>query len=613
MTSVPVFKPAVMIVAGLLSLAAGAIGAVGVALQPDAVRGATERLLDADGARTLTISSATAHLWPRPHVVFSDVGIGDGVFGGLSVKRLVARPRLLALLVGRVEINDIALDEARFVLDMRATPKAGASMAESRTRGKIRLARSTVVIRGPADSRIEFGSVAGELGWSGDGVSFAGNALWRDAAVDLRGHLSNIAALWRGERSALRINLDMPAARASFDGTALLVQGTQLDGALTAEGASARALLAWLAREPSLKRGLERFTLKARAQLSSNQIGLDQLTAELDGNRASGALAMRFDGSRPALQGSLAIDSLDATPYVAALSLRDPLGAWQRDPIGLEALSLADIDLRLSAARVLLSPLRFGRVAASLLVRDGRLSLTLGEAQALSGYLRGSVTLTQRQPSLDLRIDATARDVELGRLGGQLFGLQGLEGRTTASLSLQTQGESVVEMVRAATGSLRANTANGAIDGINLEQILRRVERRPLARLGDVRGGRTSFEQMVLNARIAQGSITCEDARLDAPGLRVALAGGASLIDQAWDLRGTVALARATGGQIPPFELPFVVRGAWDSPAVLPDAENLIRRSGAAAPLLDAARARAQGSRDAPATGATPPPGPPGR
>jgi AsmA protein len=38
--------------------------------------------------------------------------------------------------------------------------------------------------------------------------------------------------------------------------------------------------------------------------------------------------------------------------------------------------------------------------------------------------------------------------------------------------------------------------------------------------------------------------------------------------------------------------LPFVVQGPWDDPIILPDAQSLIRRSGAAAPLLDAIRDR---------------------
>ena len=42
----------------------------------------------------------------------------------------------------------------------------------------------------------------------------------------------------------------------------------------------------------------------------------------------------------------------------------------------------------------------------------------------------------------------------------------------------------------------------------------------------------------------------------------------------------------------PGFDLPFIVQGNWDEPIMLPDPQILIRRSGAAAPLLDAVRDR---------------------
>ena len=58
------------------------------------------------------------------------------------------------------------------------------------------------------------------------------------------------------------------------------------------------------------------------------------------------------------------------------------------------------------------------------------------------------------------------------------------------------------------------------------------------------------------------------------------------------DLKGTAALVSAVADDPPVFELPFVVQGRWDDPIMLPDAQSLIRRSGAAAPLLDAVRDR---------------------
>jgi AsmA protein len=68
------------------------------------------------------------------------------------------------------------------------------------------------------------------------------------------------------------------------------------------------------------------------------------------------------------------------------------------------------------------------------------------------------------------------------------------------------------------------------------------------------------------------------------------VAGSASIPARDLDLTGTATLLSPTTNT--GFELPFVVQGSWDDPVVLPDAKILIRRSGAAAPLLNAVRNR---------------------
>jgi AsmA protein len=72
--------------------------------------------------------------------------------------------------------------------------------------------------------------------------------------------------------------------------------------------------------------------------------------------------------------------------------------------------------------------------------------------------------------------------------------------------------------------------------------------------------------------------------------VRLALAGSASIPARDLALKGTASLIAAVADDPPTFELPFVIQGPWDDPLLLPDAEILIRRSGAAAPLLDAVR-----------------------
>ena len=80
--------------------------------------------------------------------------------------------------------------------------------------------------------------------------------------------------------------------------------------------------------------------------------------------------------------------------------------------------------------------------------------------------------------------------------------------------------------------------------------------------------------------------------KLEGGAIRLAVGGSASIPMRDLDLKGTAALVSASAESAPSFELPFVVQGRWDDPIMLPDAQSLIRRSGAAAPLLDAVRDR---------------------
>ena len=139
---------------------------------------------------------------------------------------------------------------------------------------------------------------------------------------------------------------------------------------------------------------------------------------------------------------------------------------------------------------------------------------------------------------------------------------------------------------------------NGALAGLNVEQLLRRLERRPLSGGGEFRSGRTPYDKITVALKIAQGhghGRGREDRRLGGAARRSPAPPRSPTREL--DLKGTAALIAAAEPGAAPFELPFIVQGSWDDPIMLPDPEALIRRSGAAAPLLNAVRERS--ARDA--------------
>ena len=87
----------------------------------------------------------------------------------------------------------------------------------------------------------------------------------------------------------------------------------------------------------------------------SGNISLSSVNAELDGNSAEGVLTFAADG-RQTLQGTLAADTLDLTPYISTVRLLTANErAWNNGHITLDGLAGIDLDLRLSAANVVVS------------------------------------------------------------------------------------------------------------------------------------------------------------------------------------------------------------------------------------------------------------------
>jgi AsmA protein len=221
-----------------------------------------------------------------------------------------------------------------------------------------------------------------------------------------------------------------------------------------------------------------------------------------------------------------------------------------------------------------------------------RLTIEFVEAQAYGGTVKCDVVLEKNGDDADIKSQLQFADVDLESCLGELFGIRRLEGKGSLTLSVEALGDSVLALTRTMGGSATLAARQGAIAGFNVEQLLKRLEQRPLSIAGDFRRGRTPFDALNVTLRIVNGTAQVEDVKLEGGAVRLALGGSASIPARDLDLKGTATLVSTGSNAAPLFELPFVVQGPWDDPIMLPDAQSLIRRSGAAAPLLDAVRDR---------------------
>jgi len=607
------FKRLGIAIAAVMVASFAALGAMALLIPTDTVREATKaEIRNVTGLSLVLRGDVAVSLFPTGSVSFGNVTLGDDAKPVLAADRLTARLRFFPLFAGRVEIADVSLIHPRInvtfdrdghsnwaaLIDALARalgPKANRPVnASSFT--EIRITQGTIAVDDAARGITEtFRDVELALAWPSISKSFAatGHFVWHDEPIESSITLTDFAAALAGDRSGLKVRLTGAPVKFGFEGNWSTQPTLKIEGTLAADSPSLRDTFRWAGLKPLSGGGFGRFALKAKTNVSGGTIALTTVNVDLDGNVAEGVLAFATDG-RQTLQGTLAADELDLTPYINTIRLltnndRD----WNRVPLVIDGLTGVDLDLRLSAARITLGRAKLGRTAVATNLRGGKLLVTIGESQAFGGILKGSLALAASDAGAEFKSQLQFVDVDLEKCLGDIFQFRRLDGRGDIAVAIDATGNSVLAMTRTLNGTASLNGRQGSLVGWNVEQLLRRLERRPLSGTGDFRNGKTPFEKLTAEFKIADGVATVETVNLEGSKVRLGLAGSASIPARDFDLHGVAALASTTAADAPPaFELPFVVQGPWDDPMLLPDTQALIQRSPVASPLLNAVRNR---------------------
>ena len=615
MTAATGLKRLAIAVATMIAAAFATLVALSFLMPAAAVRDAVDREIHAvTGLEPVLRGSISISLFPSGTVSFHNVLLGNDPNGQPAVvaDELIAHLRYFPLLAGRIEIADVTLVRPTISVSflpggesnwsgliqslahaLEPDPGRTASFSE------IGIHEGTVIVHneyGGKDLTDRLEGVEFQLAWPSISRSFGANGrfVWHDEPIEASLTLSDFLAALSGDRSGLKVRLSGAPLKVAFDGAASYQPALKVEGTLSVDSPSLRDAMHWTDASKLPFGGFGRFALRAQSQIGGGVVSLSSVNVELDGNTAEGALTLATDGHR-AVQGTLAADALDLTPYVSGVRvLATNERNWNRLPISLDGLTDFDIDLRLSAASVKIAGAQLGRTAIAANMRGGKLDLAIGEAQAFGGTAKGSLGLVSTDGNAAVSSRMQFIDVDLASCLGQMFGVHKLEGRGNLALNLDGSGASVLALTSTLSGSASLTAHGGALAGVNVEQWLRRLERRPLSGNGDFRSGRTPFDQLTLNLKIVQGVVSVDDMHVDGPAVRIAAGGQALVPTRELDLKGVATLiSSATGNE---FALPFIVQGQWDDPIMLPDPQSLIRRSGAAAPLLDAIKDRTAGS-----------------
>ncbi|MGB7034151.1 MAG: AsmA family protein, partial [Xanthobacteraceae bacterium] len=524
MTAAIGLKRLVIAVAALFAAGFGTLIALSFLIPAASVRNAVKAEIHAvTGLDPLLGDDVSLSLFPSGSVRFRNVLLGNDRTGepAVAADELTARLRYFPLLAGRIEIADVTLVRPVINVDFSADGQSNWSglivalahaLAPNRGRtasfSEIDIQNGTVVVHDAGKNVTErLENVNFQVAWPAISRSFGANGhfTWNDEPVEASRTLSDFLAALTGDRTGVKLRLSSAPLQLAFDGGATDQPTLKLDGTVDVEAPSLRDALHWAGKSQVPFGGFGRFALRAQSDVGGGTAALSNVNVDLDGNTAEGALTLAIDG-RSQVQGTLAADALDLTPYVSGVRLlaRDE-NRWNGLPIALNGFNDFNLDLRLSAASIKIANAQLGRTAIGATMRNGKLDITVGEAQAFGGSAKGSLDLGSTENGVAVSSNMQFLDVDLDTCLNQIFGMHRVQGRGNLTFDLSGSGDSVLAVTHALNGTATLKAQSGALTGIDVEQLLRRLERRPLSGNGDFRQGRTPFDQLVVSLKVDNG------------------------------------------------------------------------------------------------------------
>jgi AsmA protein len=587
----------VVLIIALVALALLATAVAPWTLSRDGVvASVTQQLLKGYGASLEVRGRSTLAILPVPRVKFDDVTL---VAADRSVTAqggtLRGELRLLPLLLGRVELAEVGLSHSKIAIDGQFSrfldwAQAFAVLKEKATKGSLvrRLVVTASSVRWSEDWDGSFDDVGLVFSWpdTSESLEVAGWTVWRGERVEISQAAISPAVLATGQPSPFTLTLAAPMGRVTAKGEALLGSDPRITGETSIEARSVRDFSRWSGLDlplGSLVRGL---SVSGEFLADRRRVTWPSVAVTLGSDTLDGTLAVRFDSERPLVTGTLAAGRLDLTDFVVPfMQARTPSGLWSGDELAAGRAGMGgDLDLRLSATDGRIGRVKLKDMATSVLVRPGRIEVSLGRADLHEGTVKGRLTLATANKVTDLKLQGTFDNIDLGPTLIDLGNPRWITGTAQGSFAIEGSGRTAVELVRQTHGRASIMVKKGELVGIGLETALRRVEKQPLSGSLEWKGGRTPFDRAAATVTVGSGIGEVSDGILSTPAMRTALTGRVSLVDRSLNMRAEVSPTPAGAPTSPLIQ--FDVTGGWDDVAIVPDAKSLIERSGAAKPLF---------------------------
>ena len=341
------------------------------------------------------------------------------------------------------------------------------------------------------------------------------------------------------------------------------------------------------------KNALTRVNIQSPINFSDSKLKLENIKARIDDTTISGFIDAHL-GLNPVYNFSINVGDLNADRYIPAATEGESsnstkaVAAPVAIPVELFKQTTADGKVHFDSLQI--GGAQFTNFDIGVKSKDGKLSISPIQSGFFDGQMDGNLAVNSATQSPRLDFDYTLSKVALEPALSSLGVTDKLAGNGNFSLTMGAAGKTDKAMISSVAGNASLAVNNGAIKGVNLQDILFKGYQ-AYAALKDKTvnskynpSDQTEFSSMTGTWTINSGIIAGNDLQIQAPLFRINGTGKVSLIENTIDYVLSVKVVKSLEGQggksmkeLEGRTIPLSITGSLTNPQYNLDISSLVK------------------------------------
>lgn len=308
----------------------------------------------------------------------------------------------------------------------------------------------------------------------------------------------------------------------------------------------------------------------------------------IDGQALEGRVAVHGRTS-PLVDLDLHLDTLNLDRYRmhsgSGVEKAPSSSAEENIDLPVKMMRRLNLNATLAVDSLTVFNLRASDTRIRLTAKDGLFDMQAIEAGLYGGRLQGAGSLDVRRQTPLYTWSHLISGLQAGPLLRDLHGQESLSGTMRSSAAVDTSGRSTMDLRRNLNGKVDFKVTDGAINGMNVAQLLRDGIRKVKGLSpGPQESPRTVFSVLSASGTISNGVETTPDLFLLAPRFRVTGNGQTDLVREVLDFRLLIELAGSQGqfdeGTLGLNSVAVRISGPVREPTISPDMDAVLQALG---------------------------------